>query len=106
CQGCHGPAGQGDRDRGAPALRSASLARGNDDADLFRNIRSGVPGTQMPSFSRLTDEQIWQVVSYIRSLQGTEAAPVAASTPVTGDIAAGEALFFGAAACAGCHEVN
>src|SRR5262245_36647421 len=65
CQACHGAAGQGDRDRGAPSLRTPVLPRGNDDADLFRTIREGIAGTQMPPFTRLTDEQTWQVVTYI-----------------------------------------
>jgi PQQ-dependent dehydrogenase (methanol/ethanol family) len=109
CQTCHGPAGQGDRDRGTPALSAAALAHGNEDGDLFRTIRSGISGTQMPPFPRLTNEQIWQVVSYIRTLQGTGPAASegrASITPVEGDAQAGESLFFGKAGCAGCHEVN
>src|SRR3954454_8612076 len=39
CQSCHGPAGQGDR---GPALDSGRFAHGNQDADLFHTIRSGV----------------------------------------------------------------
>ena len=68
CQSCHGPGGQGS-DRG-PALTRTTLKHGNADADLFRAIRTGVPGTQMPPFAGFTDAQIWQLVSYIRSLQG------------------------------------
>ena len=103
CQSCHGPGGQGS-DRG-PALTRTTLTHGNADADVFRAIRTGVPGTQMPPFAAFTDTQIWQLVSYIRSLQGPgpSAEPTA---PTTGDIAAGEGLFFGRAACATCHEVN
>ena len=108
CQTCHGPAAQGDRDRGGPALNTTSLTHGDAAADLFRNIRTGISGTQMPPFARLTDEQIWQLVTYIHSLQG--GAPAAgvsgAMTPVEGDVAAGEAVFFGKAACSNCHEVN
>jgi alcohol dehydrogenase (cytochrome c) len=57
----------------------------------------------------LTDVQTWQLVSYIRSLQG--AAPAARATsastiPVAGDVAAGETTFFGRAGCSACHEVN
>lgn len=107
CQVCHGASGQGDRDRGGPTLRTSSLARGNDDADVFRTIKGGLAGTQMPAFSRLNDTEIWQIVSYIRRLQGGGTTDAAADTraPI-GNAAAGEALFFGTAGCAGCHEVN
>jgi len=98
CQSCHGPAGQGDR---GPALNSGTFARGGEDADLFRTIRAGVPGSQMPPFAGLTDEQTWQLVTYIRSL-----APRDAGGRAEGDSAAGESLFFGAAGCASCHQVN
>ena len=101
CQACHGPAGQGS-DRG-PALATTALQHGNGDADLFRSIRSGVPGTQMAGFPALSDNDTWRLVAYLRTLQASHAA----SSPVTnGDPGAGESLFFGAAGCATCHEVN
>jgi PQQ-dependent dehydrogenase (methanol/ethanol family) len=103
CQACHGPAGQGS-DRG-PALMTRRLVHGNADADLFRSIRAGVAGTQMPPFAGLSDTQIWQLVTYLRSLQAPAHA-AGAMSPTSGDAAAGEALFFGRAACASCHEVN
>jgi PQQ-dependent dehydrogenase (methanol/ethanol family) len=109
CQACHGPAGQGDR---GPALNTPTLPHGSEDGDLFHTIRAGIPNSQMPPFARLTDEQTWQLVSYIHSLQGLQtAAPGAGrgatnTAPVPGDAAAGEAAFFGRAACASCHEVN
>jgi PQQ-dependent dehydrogenase (methanol/ethanol family) len=106
CQSCHAPAGRGDR---GPALDTATFARGNEDGDLFHAIRDGIAGTQMPPFRRLTDQQVWQLVSYIRSLsRGGSAASAAAnagSVP-NGNPAAGEALFFGGAGCASCHQVN
>ena len=111
CQSCHGPAGQGDR---GPALDSGSFAHGSDDANLFRTIRAGVPGSQMPPFAGLTDEQVWQLVSYIRSLAADQKERGLLPPPqereafsrATGDPAAGEALFFGTARCASCHQVN
>ena len=42
CVSCHGVAGQGDR---GPALNTGRFVRGGSDADLFRTIREGVPGT-------------------------------------------------------------
>ena len=76
---------------------------------MFHSIRAGVPGTQMPPFRGFSDEQVWQLVTYIRSLQ--RAAPVERASardadPAAGDAAAGEQLFAGKAACVTCHEVN
>ncbi len=108
CQTCHGPAGVGDPGRGGPALNATGLKHGDGDADLFRTIRQGVQGTQMPPYKGLRDEQVWQLVSYIRSLQNTAASTGGArgSAPPEGDVAAGETLFFGKAGCASCHEIN
>ncbi len=101
CQSCHGPAGQGS-DRG-PALATMALLHGNADADLFRAIRTGVPGTQMAGFPGLSDSDVWRLVAYLRTVQTSGSSP---STIANGDPAAGESLFFGAAGCATCHEVN
>ncbi|HET9834079.1 MAG TPA: c-type cytochrome, partial [Vicinamibacterales bacterium] len=104
CQSCHGPAGQGDR---GPALNTGAFAKGGQDGDLFHTIRDGVPGSQMPPFKGLTDTQVWELVTYIRSLGDARATSVAANEPPPGgNAAAGEALFFGKAACAACHQVN
>jgi alcohol dehydrogenase (cytochrome c) len=52
----------------------------------------------------LTTEQVWQLVSYIRSLNVAPAA--ATSNSAAGSLLAGEQLFFGKANCAACHEIN
>ncbi|MBL8189502.1 MAG: PQQ-dependent dehydrogenase, methanol/ethanol family [Acidobacteria bacterium] len=95
CQACHGT------DR-APAL-TGTMKRGNLDGEIFLNIRNGIRGTQMPAFSRLTADQVWQLVSYIRSLSNV---PASNTERVAGNVAAGEELFFGKANCAACHEIN
>jgi PQQ-dependent dehydrogenase (methanol/ethanol family) len=104
CQTCHGPSGQGGGDRG-PALNTGVLTHGSTDADVFRAIRTGIRGTQMAPFAALSETQIWQIVSYLRTLQPA-AAPGAPSNTSSGDATAGEALFFGRSGCASCHEVN
>src|SRR5437762_9918440 len=96
CQSCHGTAGQGS-DRG-PTLATTSLPHGNADADLFRSIRAGVPGTQMAGFPGLSETDIWRLVAYLRSIQPVSA--VSGGAAVNGNSAAGEALFFGDAGCA------
>ena len=95
CQACHGPEARGDR---GPALTGA-LQHGNSDSEVFRNIRGGIQGTQMPSFAPFTADQIWQVMAYLRSLAGTTS-PLSA---LPGDAVAGRAVFNGKGGCAGCH---
>jgi alcohol dehydrogenase (cytochrome c) len=70
CQSCHGSEGRGDR---APALAGGAFRHGVSDGEIFVNIRGGIAGTQMPSFSRLSTDQIWQLVTYLRSLPGASA---------------------------------
>jgi len=110
CQACHGVGAQGDRERGAPALTARGFKHGDNDGEIFRTIRSGVAGTQMPPYAALSDQQTWQLVAYIRSVQEAAAAtgtPVTRSAPADGNGSAGEAVFFGKTAnCASCHEIN
>jgi len=47
----------------------------------------------------MTEEEIWQVVSYIRSVE-------VKASPALGDAARGKALFAGSAACSTCHMVE
>ncbi len=101
CQVCHGGEARGDR---GPTL-TGKLNRGEKDGEIFLNIRGGVRGTQMPAFTQLKVDQIWQLVSYIRSLSGTVNAGVAAG-PVHGDAAAGALVFSGKGNCSACHQVN
>jgi putative heme-binding domain-containing protein len=49
----------------------------------------------------LSDTQIWQLVSFIRSLNLS-----AVEQDVPGDSAAGETLFLGGGQCSGCHMIN
>src|SRR5436190_10191272 len=67
CQLCHGGDGRGGR---GPALATGDFVHGSDDAQIFQNIHEGIAGTQMPAFELLPNE-IWQLVTYIRSLNGT-----------------------------------
>ncbi len=72
CMTCHGVAGRGDGP-GAAALESppADLAVHvpmHPDADLFGFVSQGIAGTAMPAFGdRLTDDEIWHVVNYIKT---------------------------------------
>ncbi len=97
CAGCHGPQGTGGT---APPL-NRNLVRGTDDAALFAIIHDGIADTQMPAFPALSQDNIWRIAAYVRSLNTLAPQPLAMA-----DAMAGEALFFGDGKCAACHEVN
>jgi cytochrome c oxidase cbb3-type subunit III len=96
CMFCHGVAARGGM-RG-PDLTTGSWNHGGADSDLFETISHGIPGTAMPA-NKLTEDEIWQVVTYLRTLQQPP-------TAATGDRSRGETLFFGSARCSSCHIVN
>ncbi len=100
CQACHGAEGTGGR---GPALDTGRFSVGNTDANLFHTIHDGIQGTQMPAFSALPADNIWKVISYLRSLNGTANYT---NEVVPGDPAAGEKVFWGKGGCGQCHEVN
>lgn len=74
CMTCHGAKGDGKgklADLFDPRPRNFSCAdtiKGIPDGHLFWIVRFGSPETSMPPHKRLSDEQIWQVVHYIRTL--------------------------------------
>jgi PQQ-dependent dehydrogenase (methanol/ethanol family) len=98
CSACHGVGATGGR---GPALNTGDFVHGSEDYDLFQTIRAGIPGTQMPNFASFPSDDIWRVITYIRSLSH-----FAGEGPPRGDANAGEVLFFGAGGCASCHEIN
>jgi putative heme-binding domain-containing protein len=103
CAFCHGLGARGGG-RG-PDLTRAQKRHGNGDADLFRTINEGVPGTAMPPNGAtqqgvgMTEEEIWQVITYIRSMQAK------APAQSIGDAAHGKVLFNGNAGCYTCHMI-
>ena len=65
CAPCHGTDLAGGR---APSLFSERLLASSDDEALAAKIRDGVPKTEMQPFKGTLDEQqIWQLVAYIRT---------------------------------------
>src|SRR5712692_4232530 len=104
CAFCHGLGARGGG-RG-PDLTRANKRHGTSDAEIFHNIHDGIPGTAMPAATNggigvgMSDEEIWQVVTYIRSVEKK------VSAAEMGDAAHGKELFYGAAACGTCHMVN
>lgn len=65
CSGCHGGHGGGGM---GPSLRDPVWLYGDSDAHVFESIAQG-RGQGMPSWgSTIPQEQIWQLVAYVKSL--------------------------------------
>lgn len=95
CWKCHGQAGRGDgtsaptlKDDWGHPIRAADLSAswnfrgGSSVGEIYTRLRTGLDGTPMPSFADaienklITDEQLWQVAHYVRSLSPAEPPPV------------------------------
>jgi mono/diheme cytochrome c family protein len=91
CRKCHGDQGRGDgpsaptlKDDAGRPIFAADLTQnwrfngGGSAEDIYHRLRTGLDGTPMPSFSDLldqkflTDEQLWRVAQYVRSLSPVE----------------------------------
>lgn len=75
CAQCHGDTGKGDGEMAdmsdpPPAnLTDAEWKHGSSDGEIFTVIRDGVKGTDMkPWAKKLTTNQMWDLVNYIRTL--------------------------------------
>ncbi|MFA7248412.1 MAG: copper resistance protein CopC [Dehalococcoidia bacterium] len=74
CITCHGPGGLGDGPLAAgmnPPPASLPLHMPlHPDGDIYAFIEGGFPGSAMPAFrGGLTEQQIWSVVNYLRTLK-------------------------------------
>ena len=96
CSYCHGSFGEGGR--GAD-LTAGIYRRGGRDPELYTSIRFGIPGSEMGPV-RVTDDEVWKLVAYVKSLgsQGLlEKAP--------GDPAAGRQVYE-KSGCVSCHQID
>jgi cytochrome c oxidase cbb3-type subunit 3 len=66
CSGCHANGGGGM----GPALMDDEWIYGSRPDQIFASIAEGRPNGMPTWRSRLTDQQIWELVAYIRSLSG------------------------------------
>lgn len=71
CAECHGKNGEGLH--GHPAVVSARV-RHASDGELQWLLRNGSLWNGMPSWSSLPEQQRWQIIAYLRSLQEPNAA--------------------------------
>jgi cytochrome c oxidase cbb3-type subunit III len=104
CALCHGLGARGGG-RG-PDLTRAHKKHVHSDAEMFQVISKGIPGTAMPANGTngqgvgMTDEEIWQIITYIHSQE------VKAPAQQAGNVKHGKELFYGDANCSLCHMVE
>lgn len=72
CAGCHGVDAAGGRAR---SLFEQRWLDSTSDAAIGTAIRDGRPGTEMAAFKDFTDEQIFQLIQYIRTQGGAPLRP-------------------------------
>ena len=96
CVTCHGFEGAGGD---APSLNRPKLDRAPDDDALRSVIGDGLPDRGMPRVRRLTNNELRQLVSYVRSLGRT------ASLRSSANPQKGSEIYKGLG-CASCHIVD
>lgn len=72
CASCHGDAGTGDREQGAPNLTDAIWLFGGDPATLTETVTKARFGVMPAWTGRLSEADIRAVSSYVHSLGGGE----------------------------------
>lgn len=97
CALCHGTNGEGGR---GPLIAQPKLKRASDDAALVKVISEGIQGTEMPGAWQMSEREVRQVASYVRSLGRI------AAKPVPGDVARGAQLYQSKGGCATCHLIK
>ncbi|MDE2849790.1 MAG: c-type cytochrome [Acidobacteriota bacterium] len=100
CTSCHGVDATGGEEADGPDLTTGSFRHSTTDAGLFRVIRDGIEDTSMRGLRRAKDQEIWQLVTYLRTLSG---AVDPASLP--GSVEAGR-VAFERLDCGRCHMVR
>jgi cytochrome c oxidase cbb3-type subunit 3 len=105
CSGCHGGRGRGGK---CPDITDEIWVHGGSDAEVFRVVGKGVPGTEMRNFDvGLQPEEIWKIIAYVRTL-AVAGGESAWKKYEGGDSARGKTLFHdpkGMAQCWRCHMV-
>jgi mono/diheme cytochrome c family protein len=86
CAACHGPLAQGavkagmtisiieeQRGKQPPDLTDDQWDHGSSDGEVYAVIKRGLPPTMMTGFDgRVPDQDIWNIVNYLRSLRSRQ----------------------------------
>ena len=67
CSHCHGENAEGTKKR--PPLKSERIQTQATDGDLFWLLSNGNMRKGMPPWTKLPDQQRWQLIAYLKSLR-------------------------------------
>jgi mono/diheme cytochrome c family protein len=70
CAQCHGDNAEGKKKR--PSLRTPRIQSEASEGAVHWLLLNGNVRHGMPSWSKLPDQQLWQLVTFVRSLKATE----------------------------------
>jgi cytochrome c oxidase cbb3-type subunit 3 len=100
CAVCHGIDAKGYR---GSDLTTGDWVHGGSDTQIFQTIAKGVTGTEMPANVNMSEEEIWMVIAYLRTLSNPAGPAVE-----RGDAARGEQLYFAKnkGNCTQCHMID
>jgi putative heme-binding domain-containing protein len=99
CAVCHGMDAKGYR---GTDLTTGEWVHGGNDEQIFRTIAVGVPGTEMPGNVNMSEDEVWMVMAYLKTLSSPGA------SAERGDAARGEQLYWAKAKadCGQCHMIG
>ncbi|MFP7297681.1 c-type cytochrome [Neobacillus niacini] len=101
CLICHGENGKGEGKNAGTAINNQQYLNTVSDKDIFNSVKFGREGTGMPSYGpRLSEEELNNVVAYIRNWQSTEIDFEVPKT-IAGNVINGEKLYN--LYCINCH---
>lgn len=100
CAVCHGIDAKGYR---GSDLTTGDWIHGGSDPQIFRTVARGITGTEMPGNGNMSEDEIWMVVAYLRTLSNPGGAPTE-----RGDATRGEQLYHAKnkGNCGQCHMID
>ncbi|MEE9170392.1 MAG: c-type cytochrome [bacterium] len=120
CAICHNSNGKGDgfaapfldpkpRDFTTGVFKIRSTISLATNEDLFRTITRGIPGTLMPSFEYLSDDERWDLVAYVKNFDQRiitdppKPITIPEPPPLTQQLLAQGEILYKDAGCIACH---
>lgn len=103
CAGCHQPNGEGKAGL-APSLTDQDFLALASDAFIRTTVKRGRPGTNMISFSFLKDNQVNDIIAYLRSFQQQKNRKFNRKWKATGNRKNGQQWY--QSVCGQCHGMS